>query len=144
MNDTKLHIPEDIDEQLDDQLYIDAFYIAIDWLKNSSDDSFDNEDNPVQTLIDYFKEFEDEQIKAFIVASGISHFSLKDIFEKIKNHEYTLREDVTNDKDIGYMQAEAMELPQWAYIYFDFEKFGSDVKIDLNGTLSDYGWFNFN
>ena len=63
--------------------------------------------------------------------------------EKIRKGEYELWADVLNYKQLGYETAESLELPDWAYTYFDFEKFGYDIAAEHNGTMTSYGWFVF-
>ena len=63
--------------------------------------------------------------------------------EKIRKGEYELWADVTNYKQLGVTVAKNMELPDWAFTYFDFEKFGCDIAAEDNGTMTSYGWFCF-
>lgn len=46
-------------------------------------------------------------------------------------------------KTLGYETAESLELPNWAYTYFNFEKFGYDIAAERQGNLTSYGWFIF-
>ena len=87
-------------------------------------------------------DFNNEQQKALLAASEFV-FDIHWAEEKIRKGEYELWADVFNYKQLGYETAESLELPYWAFTYFDFEKFGYDIAAEHNGTLTSYGWFVF-
>ena len=87
-------------------------------------------------------DFSDEQKTALLAASEFV-FDTNWAIDKIRKGEYELWLDVTNFKSLGYYTAEILELPDWAYIYFDFEKFGYDIAAEHCGTFTSYGWFFF-
>ena len=87
-------------------------------------------------------DFNNEQQKALLAASEFV-FDIHWAEEKIRKGEYELWADVLNYKQLGYETAESLELPDWAYTYFDFEKFGYDIAAEHNGTMTSYGWFVF-
>lgn len=87
-------------------------------------------------------DFTDEQKKALLAASEFT-FDIRWAEEKIRNGDYELWHDVKNFKSLGYETAESLELPNWAFNYFDFEKFGYDVAAEHHGTLTNYGWLVF-
>ena len=92
--------------------------------------------------IDCPEDFSAEQETALLAAAEFVH-DIDWAIEKIRNNEYELWSDVTDNKLLGYATAESLELPDWAYIYFDFEKFGYDIVAEHNGTMTSYGWFVF-
>ena len=87
-------------------------------------------------------DFSKEQKIALIAASEFV-FDIEWAKEKIRKGEYKLWDDVKNYKSLGRAVAENLELPTWAYTYFDFEKFGSDIAAERQGSLTSYGWFVF-
>ena len=87
-------------------------------------------------------DFNDEQQKALLAASEFV-FDIHWAEEKIRKGEYELWADVSNYKQLGLTTAESLELPDWAFTYFDFEKFGYDVGGEHNGTMTSYGWLIF-
>ena len=87
-------------------------------------------------------DFNDEQQKALLAASEFS-FDIHGAIEKIRKGEYELCQDVTNYKQLGLTTAENLELPSWAFTYFDFERFGYDIAAEHNGSLTSFGWFFF-
>ena len=87
-------------------------------------------------------DFNDEQKTALLAASAFV-FDIHWAEEKIRKGEYELWEDVTDYETLGRETAENLELPDWAYIYFDFEKFGYDIAEEHQGTMTSYGWLIF-
>ena len=87
-------------------------------------------------------DFNDEQKKALLAASEFV-FDIYWAIEKIRKGEYELWVDVTDYKTLGKETAESLELPIWAFNYFDFEKFGYDIALEHNGTMTSYGWLSF-
>ena len=87
-------------------------------------------------------DFNDKQKTALLAASEFV-FDIHWAEEKIRKGEYELWADVSNYKQLGYETAESLELPDWAFTYFDFEKFGYDIAVEHNGTMTSYGWFFF-
>ena len=87
-------------------------------------------------------DFSEEQKTALLAVSEFI-FDIDWAKEKFRNGEYELWDDVTDYTSLGRAVAESLELPDWAFIYFDFEKFGYDVAAERQGTLTSYGWFVF-
>ena len=87
-------------------------------------------------------DFNDEQKKALLAASEFS-FDIHWAVDKIRKGKYELWADVTTYKQLGLTVAESLELPSWAFTYFDFDKFGYDIAAEHNGSLTSYGWFAF-
>ena len=87
-------------------------------------------------------DFNDQQKKALLAASEFT-FDIHWAIEKIRNGEYEFWTNVTDYKTLGKETAESLELPKWAYTYFDFEKFGYDIASEHHGTLTSYGWLTF-
>ena len=87
-------------------------------------------------------DFSDDQKKALLAASEFV-FDIRWATEKIRKGEFELWNDVTDYKSLGKETAESLELPAWAFTYFDFEKFGYDIASEHHGTLTSYGWLMF-
>ena len=87
-------------------------------------------------------DFSEEQKTALLAVSEFI-FDIDWAKEKFRNGEYELWDDVTDYTSLGRAVAESLELPDWAFIYFDFEKFGYDIAAEHHGTLTSYGWFLF-
>ncbi len=87
-------------------------------------------------------DFSQEQKIALIAASEFV-FDIDWAKEKIRKGEYELWDNVKDYKTLGYETAESLELPNWAYTYFNFEKFGYDIAAERQGSLTSYGWFVF-
>ena len=87
-------------------------------------------------------DFNDQQKKALLAASEFV-FDIHWAMKKIRKGEFELWSDVTNYKQLGLTIAESLELPNWAFTYFDFDKFGYDIAAEHNGTMTSYGWFSF-
>ena len=87
-------------------------------------------------------DFNHQQKNALLAASEFT-FDIHGAIEKIRKGEYELWADVTNYKQLGLTVAESLELPNWAFTYFNFEKFGYDIAAEHNGTMTSYGWFVF-
>ena len=87
-------------------------------------------------------DFNHQQKTALLAASEFI-FDIHWAIEKIRKGEFELWSDVTTYKQLGLTTAESLELPDWAYTYFDFEKFGYDIASERHGSLTSYGWFMF-
>ena len=87
-------------------------------------------------------DFSEEQKKALLAASEFV-FDIDWAKEKILKGEYELWDDVKDYESLGRVVAESLELPDWTYTYFDFEKFGYDMAAERQGTMTSYGWFVF-
>ena len=87
-------------------------------------------------------DFNHQQKTALLAASEFT-LDIHKAVEEIRKGEYELWSDVTNYKQLGLTTAENLELPDWAFTYFDFEKFGYDIAAEHNGTMTSYGWFSF-
>ena len=87
-------------------------------------------------------DFNDEQKTALLAASAFV-FDIHWAEEKIRKGEYELWTDVTDFHSLGKETAESLELPDWTFNYFDFEKFGNDIAAEQTGNLTSFGWFDF-
>lgn len=87
-------------------------------------------------------DFSDDQKKALLAASEFI-FDINWAEEKIRKGKFELWDDVKDCKTLGYETAESLQLPNWAFSYFDFEKFGYDIAAEHQGTLTSYGWLIF-
>ena len=90
----------------------------------------------------YPDDFNESQCLALEAASEFV-YDLNWAIDKIRKNEYSLWTEVNDEEDLGFAYAQSLELPTWAYTYFDFEKFGWDIKAEHNGTLTSLGWFTF-
>ena len=81
----------------------------------------------------YPDDFNESQCLALEAAFEFVH-DIDWAIEKIRKKEYSLWSDVTD---------QSLELPTWAYTYFDFEKFGWDIKAEHSGIMTTLGWFIF-
>lgn len=87
-------------------------------------------------------DFNDKQRTALLAASEFI-FDIHWAIGKIRKGEFELWQDVTNYKSLGKETAESLELPDWAFNYFDFDKFGYDIAAEHQGSLTSFGWFFF-
>ena len=90
----------------------------------------------------YPDDFNESQCLALEAASEFV-YDLNWAIEKIRKKEYSLWTEVTDEEELGFAYAQSLELPTWAYTYFDFEKFGWDIKAEHSGTMTTLGWFTF-
>lgn len=87
-------------------------------------------------------DFSEEQ-KTVLIAVSEFVFDIDWTKEKILKGEYELWGNVKDYISLGRVVAESLELPDWAYTYFDFEKFGKDIAAERQGQMTSYGWFMF-
>ena len=78
---------------------------------------------------------QEEILKAALDAG----FNAEDAVNKILTDRFNLVENVTTYEDLGYYYAEE-DLPDYAYAYFDFERFGAALASTEDGCLTSYGW----
>ena len=90
----------------------------------------------------YPDDFDESQCLALEAAFEFVH-DVDWAIEKIRKKEYSLLTEVTDEEELGFAYAQSLELPTWAYTYFDFEKFGWDIKAEHSGTMTTLGWFTF-
>ena len=83
------------------------------------------------------------QQKTALLASSEFTFDIHGAVEKIRKGEYELWADVTNYKQLGLTTTENLELPDWAFTYFDFEKFGYDIAAEHNGTIKKFAGYRY-
>ena len=67
----------------------------------------------------------------------------EDAVNKILHNELSLIDDVLTYEDLGKYYAGMLELPDFAYSYFDFDKFGAELVSTEDGYLTPYGWLTF-
>ena len=89
----------------------------------------------------------DEEQEEILNAAIEAGFGIKDAVTRVKNDEFELNADVTTYEDLGYYFADIWELPEFAFDFFDFERFGEEMAIqkgyDEEGCLTSYGWLSF-
>ena len=82
----------------------------------------------------------DEEQEEILKAAIDAGFKAEDAVTRVTNDEFELNADVTTYEDLGYLYAENLELPDFAYPYFDFEQFGAELAYCGDGYLTSYGW----
>ena len=80
----------------------------------------------------------DEQ-EEILKAALDADFCANEAVEKILDNAFNLVSNVTTYEDLGYLYAEDF-LPDFAYPYFDFEQFGTELPSTEDGYLTSYGW----
>ena len=74
-------------------------------------------------------------------ALELGGYSTQDIIENID--DYILYPDIKNDYDLGceyIVEGGIFDTPDNLENYIDYEAFGRDLRMDLYGTFTDYGW----
>ena len=70
--------------------------------------------------------------------------SVSDVLELLdKLDEFDLLTDVTDDEELGYYYAEeyrCIDIPEHIQAYFDYEKFGRDVRLQSCCLFTSYGF----
>ena len=70
--------------------------------------------------------------------------SVSDVLELLdKLDEFDLLTDVTDDEELGYYYAEeycCIDIPEYIQPYFDYEKFGRDVRLQSCCLYTSYGF----
>lgn len=70
--------------------------------------------------------------------------SVSDVLELLdKLDEFDLLTDVTDDEELGYYYAEeyrCIDIPEHIQPYFDYEKFGRDVRLQSSCLYTSYGF----
>ena len=70
--------------------------------------------------------------------------SVSDVLELLdKLDEFDLLTDVTDDEELGYYYAEeyrCIDIPEHIQPYFDYEKFGRDVRLQSRCLYTSYGF----
>ena len=85
-------------------------------------------------------ELDEEILKAALDAG----FDTEDAVNKILNNELSLIDNVSTYEELDEYYAETLGLPDFAYSYFDFEKFGAELASTEDGYLTSYGWLTLN
>ena len=70
--------------------------------------------------------------------------SVSDVLDLLdKLDEFDLLTDVTDDEELGYYYAEeycSIDIPENIQPYFDYEKFGRDVRLQSSCLYTSYGF----
>ena len=70
--------------------------------------------------------------------------SVSEVLELLdKLDEFDLLTDVTDDEELGYYYAEeyrCIDIPEHIQPYFDYEKFGRDVRLQSSCLYTSYGF----
>lgn len=81
----------------------------------------------------------DEDLLA--AALELGGYDVMGIIENID--DYYLRTDINNDYDLGYeyiTEGGVPDTPDYLVNYIDYEAFGRDLRMDLYGAFTDWGW----
>ena len=82
---------------------------------------------------------DDEDLLAAAIELG--GYDVMGIIENID--DYSLRTDINNDYDLGYeyiVEGGVLDIPDYLENYIDYEAFGRDLRMDLYGAFTDWGW----
>lgn len=85
----------------------------------------------------------DEDLLA--AALELGGYEVMGIIENID--DYYLRTDINNDYDLGYeyiTEGGVPDIPDYLVNYIDYEAFGRDLRMDLYGAFTDWGWVERN
>lgn len=89
---------------------------------------------------------EADTIKFMAIIEAELFNGLEHIIETLDDLEkWELYYNVNNDEDLGYYYIEelsALSIPENISPYFDYERYGRDVRLELNGTFTSYGFVN--
>lgn len=98
--------------------------------------------NELAEMLENLNNFDFEKLQAILEAERIS--SIKELKETIENIDnWTLYTDVNNEKDLGYLYADeflCIEIPEYIKQYFNYESYGHDLRLELNGTFTTFGY----
>ena len=102
--------------------------------------------NEIAEKLEMLSEYEEEKLKAIMESERIS--TINELLETINNiDEWNLYENVHSEKDLGFMYAEELltiEIPENIKSYFDYERYGRDIRLSLNGTFTTFGYIVLN
>lgn len=90
-------------------------------------------------LAEALEDVDDEDLLA--AALELGGYSVMDIVENID--DYSLRKDILNDYDLGYdyvVESGITDIPDHIQNYIDYEAFGSDLRMNVYGAHTKYGW----
>lgn len=98
--------------------------------------------NELAEMLDNLNNADLEKLQAILEAEKISSISeLKQTIETLDN--WNLYTDVNNEKDLGHLYADeflCIEIPNYIKNYFDYESYGHDLRLELNGTFTTFGY----
>ena len=95
----------------------------------------------VQELNEIAEKLDKWDEKTFLAAVELDN--INEVLEADPS-DYLLLTEVNDDEELGYYYAVEcynMEgIDSWITNYFDYEKFGRDIRLNGYGTFSKYGW----
>ena len=100
-----------------------------------------DEHSSIEELNDLAKALEDVDDEDLLAAAiELGGYSVMDIIENID--DYSLRKDIHDDYDLGYdyVADNLVNIPDYIQNYIDYERFGSDLRMDAYGEHTKYGW----
>ncbi len=95
--------------------------------------------NDFNDLAEALESVDDEDLLS--AALELGGYDVMDIIENID--DYSLHTDINNDYDLGYeyiVEGGVLDIPDYLENYIDYEAFGRDLRMDLYGTFTYYGW----
>lgn len=100
--------------------------------------------NYMAELIDECSKSDEEKLEA--VLDYESPNGAGEIIEIIMNlDDYDFSSSIEDDEDLGRYYIEglnALDVPEYLSSYIDYEAYGRDVRLSLDGNFSKYGWVN--
>ena len=119
---------EDVKEQVELIIKYDDYAIhdsetnlAIDIKENTS----------IETLLDLIEVLEVTEYPLSVINNILSqHFYIEDAIEVLENESFDCYDDIENKKDLGYILAEFLELPEIGRRYFNYENYGRDAVFE--------------
>ena len=99
--------------------------------------------NELATKIDTLCDWDYEKFCAVLEAESPS--SISQILALLSElQEFDLISEISTEQELGEFYAECCgiftNLPQIVETYFDFEKYGRDIKLQINGTFTSFGY----
>ena len=98
--------------------------------------------NALAELLDELNEADEEKLTAILECESFS--KIVDIVDLIENiDDWVLCSDINDEEDLGYYFAEdvgAITIPENLKGYFDYERYGRDLRLELGGTFTSFGF----
>ena len=98
--------------------------------------------NELAECLELLSTDEERKLEAILEYEGCSSAKeLIDIVEKMDN--YDLFEGIDTEEDLGYYYAEELcciTIPENIKSYFDYERYGRDIRLEGAGIFTSYGF----
>ena len=128
------------DEDMDDVITGYEEYFFTDWETNfdSAFGEYENIDD-INEFAEQLQEWDEDTFKAACEYWGVNYVDVE------SPDGYLLLSDVLNESDLGYyyaFESGGYEIDQNSIVgrYFDYERFGRDLAIELDGGFTSKGW----